>query len=126
MKSALTALTLTDFRSYERADLVLDGRPVVLFGPNGAGKTNLLEAISFFAPGRGLRGAGASEVGRRLPGETRGRAWSVSARLANGDEELRVGTGIEPDAVRRTVRIEGETVQPGRLAEVIRAAGIRL
>ena len=120
MKSALTALTLTDFRSYERADLVLDGRPVFLFGPNGAGKTNLLVAISFFAPGRGLRGAGASEVGRRLPGETRGRAWSVSARLANGDEELRVGTGIEPDAVRRTVRIEGETVQPGRLAEVIR------
>ena len=60
MKSALTALTLTDFRSYERADLVLDGRPVFLFGPNGAGKTNLLEAISFFAPGRGLRGAGAS------------------------------------------------------------------
>jgi DNA replication and repair protein RecF len=31
--------------------------PVVLTGPNGAGKTNLLEAISFLAPGRGLRRA---------------------------------------------------------------------
>jgi DNA replication and repair protein RecF len=30
---------------------------VVLFGANGAGKTNLLEALSFLAPGRGLRGA---------------------------------------------------------------------
>ena len=120
MRSVLTSLTLTDFRSYERAELVMDGRPVFLFGPNGAGKTNLLEAISFFAPGRGLRGAGAAEVGRRLPGETRGRAWSVSALVRNGDDEIRVGTGIEPDAVRRTVRIEGETVAPGRLAEAVR------
>jgi DNA replication and repair protein RecF len=120
MKSALTHLTLTDFRSYDRAELAMDGRPVFLFGPNGAGKTNLLEAVSFFAPGRGLRGAGAAEVGRRLPGETRGRAWSVSAVVHTHDGEVRVGTGVEPDAVRRTVRIEGETVQPGRLVEVVR------
>ncbi|HEX7946889.1 MAG TPA: AAA family ATPase, partial [Phenylobacterium sp.] len=44
---AITRLTLTDFRSYERAELTLDGRPVWLAGPNGAGKTNLLEAVSF-------------------------------------------------------------------------------
>jgi len=36
------------------------------------------------------------------------------------DGEVRVGTGVEPDAVRRTVRIEGETVPPGRLSEVMR------
>jgi DNA replication and repair protein RecF len=120
MRSRLTHLTITDFRSYERAELAMDGRPVFLFGANGAGKTNLLEAISFFAPGRGLRGAGATEVGRRLPGETRGRAWSVAARVATDDGETRVGTGVEPDAARRTVRIEGETVPPGRLGEVMR------
>lgn len=120
MKAALTHLALTDFRSYERAELALDGRPVFLFGPNGAGKTNLLEAVSFFAPGRGLRGAGSAEVGRRLPGETRGRAWSVSALVVAADGETRVGTGVEPDAVRRTVRIEGEAVPPGRLGEVLR------
>ncbi|MCW3005230.1 MAG: recF, partial [Conexibacter sp.] len=55
--TALSHLTLTDFRSYARADLVLDGRPVFLVGPNGAGKTNLLEAVSLFTPGRGLRGS---------------------------------------------------------------------
>ena len=48
-------LILTDFRSYVRAELTLDGRPVCLFGPNGVGKTNLLEAVSLLAPGRGLR-----------------------------------------------------------------------
>jgi len=120
MKSALTHLALTDFRSYARAELALDGRPVFLFGPNGAGKTNLLEAVSFFAPGKGLRGAGAAEVGRRSPGETHGRAWSVAARVGTGEGEVRIGTGVEPGAVRRIVRIEGESVAPGRLAEVVR------
>ncbi|MCI3135573.1 AAA family ATPase, partial [Phenylobacterium aquaticum] len=77
MRTALTHLTLTDFRSYERAEIALDGRPVWLVGPNGAGKTNLLEAVSLLTPGRGLRGAAQVELGRRLPGERVGRAWAV-------------------------------------------------
>ena len=36
----------------------------VLIGANGAGKTNLLEAISFLAPGRGLRRARMQDVTR--------------------------------------------------------------
>jgi len=118
--AALSRLTLTDFRSYERVALVFDGRPVALYGPNGAGKTNLLEAISFLAPGRGIRGASAPDAGRRLPGETRGRAWSVAAVLDAPAGEVKVGTGLEPGASRRTVRLEGETVAPGRLAEMVR------
>ena len=51
----LRRLTLTDFRSYERVEIALDGRPVAIAGENGAGKTNLLEAISLIGPGRGLR-----------------------------------------------------------------------
>ena len=58
------SLKLTDFRNYARAELELDARPVVLVGANGAGKTNLLEAISFLTPGRGLRRAPYSEVAR--------------------------------------------------------------
>ncbi len=118
--AVLTRLTLTDFRSYEGASLDLDGRPVFLFGDNGAGKTNLLEAVSFLAPGKGLRGAGAGEVGRRMPGEAKGRAWSVAALVAAEGGDLRLGTGVEPDAARRIVRLEGETVQAGRLSEMVR------
>ena len=119
--TALSRLTLTDFRSYARADLVLDGRPVYLVGPNGAGKTNLLEAVSLFTPGRGLRGSSLAEVGRRLPGEAVGRAWTVAAVISCDGEETQVGAGVgEPGAARRTVRIEGETVPPGRLADHLR------
>jgi DNA replication and repair protein RecF len=91
---------------------------VFLVGPNGAGKTNLLEALSLFTPGRGLRNAAMAEVGRRLPGEAQGRAWAVSATIVQDGEPTRVGTGTEsPGAPRRAVRIEGEAVPPGRLAD---------
>lgn len=122
MRSALTRLQLTDYRSYDRAELVVgSARSVYLHGPNGAGKTNLLEAISLLSPGRGLRNAAIAEVGRRDPAEKVGRAWSVAAVALNGEEEVRIGTGVElAGAARRTVRIEGETVAPGRLLERLR------
>lgn len=130
MRSRVTRLSLTDFRSYETADLPLHGASVYLHGANGAGKTNLLEAVSLFSPGRGLRGSSLAEVGRRMPGEALGRAWAVSALVgvddavdsdAGGDGDVRIGTGTEsPGAARRQVRIGGETVPPGRLAEYLR------
>jgi DNA replication and repair protein RecF len=116
--AAITRLSLTDFRSYERAELTLDGRPVWLAGPNGAGKTNLLEAVSFLIPGRGLRGSALAEVGRRLPGEATGRAWAVAVAIRTEAGETRLGTGVEQaGAARRVVRVEGEPAPPGRLAE---------
>ena len=118
----ITSLTLTDFRSYAAATLPLDAGAVVLHGPNGAGKTNLLEALSLFTPGKGLRGATAQEMGRREPGETGGRAWAVALTLDGGDgEAIRLGTGVQvAGAGRRLVRIDGETAQPGRLLEYLR------
>ncbi len=117
----ITSLTLTDFRSYAAATLPIAAGAVVLHGPNGAGKTNLLEALSLFTPGKGLRGATAPEMGRREPGEATGRAWAVAAVLTDGDDETKLGTGVQsPGAARRIVRIDGETAQPGRLLEHLR------
>jgi len=121
MRAAVQSLALTNFRSYERAELTPGGRSVFLFGPNGAGKTNLLEAVSLFSPGRGMRAASLGEFGRRLPDEAQGRAWAVSAQVEGEAGEVRLGTGVETGgAARRTVRIEGETVPPGRMAEHLR------
>ncbi len=120
-RTVLRRLALRDFRSYADAALELDGRPVALSGLNGAGKTNLLEAVSYLAPGRGLRGAAVAELGRRTPGEVAGRAWSVATGVQDAGEEVRLGTGVESaGALRRIVRLDGETVPPGRLAEIVR------
>ncbi|MFJ6025154.1 DNA replication/repair protein RecF [Brevundimonas sp. NPDC092305] len=117
----IRSLTLTDFRSYASATLPVSAGSVVLHGPNGAGKTNLLEALSLFTPGKGLRGATAPEMGRREPGEATGRAWAVAAVMADGEDETKLGTGVQnAGAARRIVRIDGETAQPGRLLDHLR------
>jgi DNA replication and repair protein RecF len=114
----IARLVVSDFRCYRREALETDPRPVVLTGPNGAGKTNLLEALSFLAPGRGLRQARLGEVDRRLapvPGEIRdaaARPWAVAARLAGPAGECEIGTGRDPAAEegareRRLLRIDG-------------------
>lgn len=114
----LTRLAVTDFRSYTRTDLVLDGRPVAIAGPNGAGKTNLLEAISLIGPGRGLRRARLCEL-PRLGGPG---GWAVSARLDDGEDERRLGIGAaasKPE--RRVCRIDDAAASgPGVFAAHLR------
>ena len=108
-------LTLTDFRCYRYLRLETDSRPVVLSGANGAGKTNLLEALSFLAPGRGLRRATLAQVGRR---DTEGN-WGVAARLEGPLGTVEIGTGREAGSERRALRLDGEPVKAGALAGLI-------
>lgn len=116
---AVRRLTLSDFRGYRLQRIETDGRPVVLTGANGAGKTNLLEAVSYLAPGRGLRRARLGEITRREPGADAppdGRAWAVAARLIAPEGEVEIGTGLDPtpgagETERRLVRIDGRTVK---------------
>jgi len=104
-------LTLTNFRNYHAAALEADARPIVLYGPNGAGKTNLIEAISFLAPGRGLRRATLEEVAFH---EGDG-SWAVAAEVEGALGLATLGTGVEraleEDAtVQRKCRIDREPV----------------
>jgi len=111
---ALRALTVAQFRSYARADIALDGRPVALFGPNGAGKTNLLEAVSMLSPGRGLRRAKAEELARS-PGAL---GWRVRAEVAGaGGAHALTLTGA-PDG-RRRVEIDGKAATQTALGGVL-------
>jgi DNA replication and repair protein RecF len=113
---ALCRLALGNFRGYAELQLEIDARPVVLTGPNGAGKTNLLEAISFLAPGRGLRRARLGEIDRI---GTTG-PWSVVARVAERRGTTEIRTGRAPDGERRTIQIDGSEVDSQvMLAEVV-------
>jgi DNA replication and repair protein RecF len=94
-------LALTNFRSYRAATLDVDESLVVLTGPNGAGKTNLIEAISFLAPGRGLRRATIEEVAFS---EGDG-SWAVAAEIEGMLGLAALGTGIEPPTAEETARI---------------------
>jgi DNA replication and repair protein RecF len=115
---AVTELRLSDYRGYTAARLDVEAAPVVLTGPNGAGKTNLLEAISYLAPGRGLRGARLGDLARLGSAG----AWAVAAKVTTPLGSVKVGTGTDPEGEgeRRIVRIDGETVRGhAQLAEVM-------
>jgi DNA replication and repair protein RecF len=104
-------LTLTNFRNYHAASLEADAKTIILIGPNGAGKTNLIEGISFFAPGRGLRRATLDEVAFS---EGDG-SWAVAAEIEGTLGLATLGTGIErpteDDATsQRKYRIDREPV----------------
>jgi DNA replication and repair protein RecF len=104
-------LALTNFRSYHAASIDVDAEPIVLVGANGAGKTNLIEAISFLTPGRGLRRATLEEVAFT---EGDG-SWAVSADVEGALGLATLGTGIEPPAAedalpQRQCRIDREPV----------------
>jgi DNA replication and repair protein RecF len=84
---------------------------VVLIGPNGAGKTNLLEAISFLAPGRGLQRATLEDVAFS---EGDG-SWAVAAQVEGALGLATLGTGVElplgeAEARTRQCRVDREPV----------------
>lgn len=107
----LRQLKLSGFRNYASLKLELDQRHVVLTGENGSGKTNLMEAVSFLSPGRGLRRAAYDAVGKA---GTSG-AWSVFVELEGAAGEVSIGTGLTETAAgvetSRRVRINGTQVK---------------
>jgi DNA replication and repair protein RecF len=124
---AVVRLNLNNFRCYTSLNLEIDPRPVVLTGANGAGKTNILEALSFLVPGRGLRRARLEDVTRQEAGNMA--SWIITARLelskSNSSEIskiIEIGTGRKVGSERRLVQIDGQKIRSqSMLSEVISA-----
>ena len=111
MPALVRRLNLHNFRNYRSALLEAGAGTIALVGPNGAGKTNLIEAISFLAPGRGLRRATLSEIAFN---EGDG-SWAVAAEIEGALGLATLGTGIEPPledgaTTQRQCRIDREPV----------------
>jgi DNA replication and repair protein RecF len=109
----ISRITLTNFRNYAALSLDLKPGAVVLTGDNGAGKTNLLEAVSLFTPGRGLRRAPYGEVARE--GGDGGFALHAKLDGPNGAADIGTGfAGADAGETGRRVRINGA---PARSAD---------
>jgi len=108
----LTRLDVHSFRNHLewRLDLGDPGQKIVcLNGPNGAGKTNILEAISFLVPGRGLRGASLLDCKRHHTVAP----WTVSAHGHGLDGPIQIGVGLADD--KKIIRINGQNARLGQL-----------
>ena len=112
---AFQELTLSHFRSHKAARIQCDGRPIAIYGPNGAGKTNILEAVSLFSPGRGIRRAAADEMAR----QPEALGWKVAAVLQSMHQMHELATWAEPGGARQ-VTIDGKTATQSALGRVAR------
>lgn len=108
---SVTSLTLSYFRSYPSLQLSLNPSPVIITGHNGAGKTNILEAISFLSPGRGLRNAKLTDIDH----QGHPHPWAIASVLQTTQGETAIGTGRSPSSgnerAKRVIKIDGEFVR---------------
>ena len=139
---AVQRLRLSNFRNYGQLALDLSASVVVLSGANGAGKTNMMEAISFLSPGRGLRRARLRDVQktdvqgsdgpesdvRGSDGQntnvapTANAGWAVAATVLGPGGAVKIGSSLsqtEKGTDRRVARLDGQTVSPASLSGVI-------
>ncbi len=84
---------------------------IVLCGPNGVGKTNILEALSLFSSGRGMRSAKLSDF-RHF--SAKNPLWGVSAHIDGPSGDHQVSTGADPEnpmAERRIIKVDGNVLK---------------
>ncbi len=112
----IASLRLADFRNYNKLDINFTDGAIVFYGANGSGKTNLLEAISFLSPGRGIRRAKVDDLARRFD-STQTPAWGINALL---DDETRISVGQIPEHPRRRLlKLNGVNATGTQLAQLL-------
>jgi len=89
-------LSLTDYRNYERAELLLGPGATVFVGRNGQGKTNLVESIGYLAT-LGSHRVSSDQALIRAGAD----AAIVRALLAYGDRELLVELQLNRQGANR-------------------------
>src|SRR4051794_19867770 len=89
-------LSLTDFRSYEAAEVDLEPGVTAFVGPNGQGKTNLVEALGYLAT------LGSHRVATDAPLVRSGAERAVvRAAVVRDGRETRVEVEITPGKANR-------------------------
>lgn len=110
---SLNRLLLHHFRNHRDTRIEETRHFNLLIGENGAGKTNILEALSLFAPGRGLRRAAISDMARQRQHDTPleheqrpfdlSEGFAISADLGTPSGPVRLGTGVQPQRPNRRI-----------------------
>lgn len=108
-------LSIFHFRSYQQFRQSFDGRPVAFFGRNGAGKTNLLEALSLFAAGRGLRRAPLDSFANQQANL----GWKLALKGHDGSDIFEMETFARPNEPRQVI-IDGKSATQMKLGDRFR------
>jgi DNA replication and repair protein RecF len=107
----LRTLRLEDFRTFPSLELEFGPGLNFLYGPNGSGKTSILEAVSWLAVSRSLRGASEAEVVR-----WGARRFGVGGECTDGARRVSIVLRYERGGTRE-VTIDGAPL--ARLSDLL-------
>jgi DNA replication and repair protein RecF len=108
-------LSVTDFRSWEQAELTLAPGVSVLVGANGQGKTNLVEAVGYLATLSSHRVAGDAPLIRRGTS-----AATIRAVVVNEGRELTVQVEIASGKANRARVNRSPVRSPREILGIVR------
>ena len=107
----IKTLRLENFRNYERLEVELENGLNFFHGPNGSGKTSVLEAVSYLAVARSLKGASDSDAVRW--GQ---QGFGVGADARSGDLPVSIVLRYARGNGKR-VTVDGQTLT--RLSDIV-------
>lgn len=110
----LEKLSLQNYRNFEHFKLECSNGPVVLIGDNGIGKTNILESISLFYPGKGLRGAKYEEICRVGCDN-----WQATSVFASKLGVAQLISGYAKESAKRTISFNNSKISSSELSRFI-------
>ena len=62
LNNFINNLSIQNFRNHETLEIITKNPSVIIYGKNGVGKTSILEALSVFSNGKGLRNSKLIEM----------------------------------------------------------------
>ena len=111
----LKKLKLRNFRSHKSLDLDFHSHFIYFSGPNGVGKTNILEAISLFSPGRGLRGANINDLIKN----NSEKLWDLFSIFKISNLLIEIEIGLDTKG-RKKLRVDGKNKPLIYLTEILK------
>jgi DNA replication and repair protein RecF len=108
----LKKIKLSNYRNFQDFEISANNNSVIIIGDNGSGKTNILEAISLFSPGKGLRSAKLDEVCKREENYC-----SVCGLLESKLGPAEITTTIKRDDNRRFSEFNGSKIPNNELSK---------
>ena len=113
-QSYIQSVKLVHFRNYLKAELVSNGKSVILLGENGVGKTNILEAVSLLSKGPGMRNVSADCMQNNVSHVP----WMISYKIVRDKDCFSVD--ITRKNNRRYVAIDGKEGLYSSLHRILR------
>ncbi|MGI4776462.1 MAG: DNA replication/repair protein RecF [Janthinobacterium lividum] len=110
----LQELELENYRNFSHFKIKASNECVIIIGENGTGKTNILEAISLFSPGRGLRNAKFDEI--CAIGQE---AWYANGLFQSKLGNAQISSQFSKSSIRRTIQFNGSKIQNSELCKFI-------